>query len=62
MTQNPEDCERCRRFLAALRETHKRLAQAEREGTALQEELLAAGEIIDNLAKELEKHQYEDQA
>lgn len=46
---------RCLRSLQALRETRRRLREAELEAHALREELLAAGELIDDLTSEIEK-------
>lgn len=50
-------CPRCRRFLRAFREMRERLVASEQENVALREELLAAGEMVDDLARELEKLQ-----
>lgn len=49
-----DDCARCRRFLIALREARAVLRRLEQQNGALQEELLAAGEMIEDLASELE--------
>lgn len=45
----------CVRLRAALRETRQRLRQLEAENHALREELLSAGEMIETLARDLEK-------
>lgn len=42
-----------RRAMRALRETRERMVKAEEEAAALREELLAAGEMIDDLAAEV---------
>lgn len=54
-SESETDCSRCRRALAALQETRQRLREAMQQNSALKEELLAAGEMIDDLAAELDK-------
>ena len=53
--ESKADCPRCRRALLALQETRKGLREAMQQNLALKEELLAAGEMIDDLAAELDK-------
>lgn len=45
----------CARLRAALREEKRRVRQLEAENHALREELLSAGEMIETLARDLEK-------
>ena len=45
----------CARLRAALRELRGRVRQLEAENQALREELLSAGEMIETLARDLEK-------
>lgn len=54
-SKSEDDCPRCRRALSALQETRQRLREAMQQNIALKEELLAAGEMIDDLAAELDK-------
>jgi hypothetical protein len=49
-------CPRCQRSLRVLRETRKRLREALQQNLALKGELLAAGEMMDDLAAELDKN------
>jgi hypothetical protein len=50
-----EDAARCARLRAALREARRRVRRLEAENQALREELLSAGEMIEQLALEIEK-------
>jgi hypothetical protein len=55
-SKDQSTCPRCQRALSALRDTRKRLREALQQNLALKEELLAAGEMMDDLAAELDKH------
>jgi hypothetical protein len=48
-------CPSCTRLRAALRSARKRLRTLSAENKALREELTSAGEMIENLAQDLEK-------
>jgi hypothetical protein len=48
-------CPKCTRLRAALRADRKRLRRLTAENKTLREELLSAGEMIENLAQDLEK-------
>ena len=48
-------CASCTRLRAALRAARKRLRRLAQENKTLHEELLSAGEMIENLAQDLEK-------
>lgn len=50
-----EPCSSCTRLRAALRADRKRLRRLTEENKTLREELLSAGEMIENLAQDLEK-------
>lgn len=49
------NCAGCARLRSALRENRKRLRRLIRENRTLQEELLSAGEIIEDLASDAER-------
>jgi hypothetical protein len=48
-------CPGCIRLRAALRETRKRVRRLIQENRTLREELLSAGEMIEDLASDLER-------
>jgi hypothetical protein len=48
-------CPSCTRLRAALRSARQRLRRLTTENKTLREELLSAGEMIENLAQDLEK-------
>jgi hypothetical protein len=52
---HPSGCPSCTRLRAALRAARKRLRTLATENKTLREELLSAGEMIENLAQDLEK-------
>ncbi len=52
---NLGECATCARLRGALRDARARLKRLEAENTALREELLSAGEMIETLALDLER-------
>jgi hypothetical protein len=51
----PAACPRCARLRSALRAARKRIQRLVEENRTLKEELLSAGEMIEDLAQEMEK-------
>jgi hypothetical protein len=52
---NIGECDSCARLRTALRDEKRRARELEAENSALREELLSAGEMIEALAIDLEK-------
>ncbi len=55
LNDNTGDSAICARLRAALRQARRRVKKLEVENSALREELLSAGEMIETLAMDLEK-------
>jgi hypothetical protein len=55
-------CARCARLRAALRDARRRIRKLGQENRTLREELLSAGEMIENLAMDIEKSTLETEA
>jgi hypothetical protein len=54
-TDEDAHCPKCARLRAALRDARRRIRTLGQENRTLREELLSAGEMIENLAMDLEK-------
>lgn len=57
-----DHCARCARLRAALRDARSRIRKLAQENRTLREELLSAGEMIENLATDIEKSTLETEA